>query len=187
MVSLSLVTNMDNCRDYYNITSSRYMTQEYVHDKTLYMGSHYGFCAPDRATYFVDKVRTFVYLAIIAEGLTAGSDFAYLKDIHNSATFKFVERNAIEAYKTWSPERFTRIRLLPLKKEDADHIWVNNGHSSTSWELSDDTQMYKHLASGKIVKIQVPNFHQHDAERFLGRYDMTEILSSTKCGLMYID
>lgn len=185
MFELALINHIDY-RNYYDIPSSKVLSQEYVHDKTLYLAHYDSFGPDEHAATFVEKVRSYVYLAIIADGLTAGGDLAFLKDIHNSETFKFVEQQAVEAYARWNKERFTKIRVLP-KKEDADYIWVDNGHSSRSWRLGKSTEMVKLLAKGKVVKVKRPNFHQIDAERFLGHYPMLEILNSFKCGLMYLE
>ena len=186
MLTLSISTD-DDWTNYYNIPSSSIMTSEYIHNKTLYMNNYYGFCADDRATSFAEKARALVYAAMIADGVTAGSDFAFLSDVHSGEWFGHIEQAAVRVYSRWSNERFTKIRLCPLKKDDASRIWVRNSHSSSSWELSEDTRMFKHLSSGKIVKVTPPEFHQHDAERFLSRYDPEEILGSIKCAIMNVD
>ena len=125
-----------------------------------------------------------MYLSIIAEGLTAGSDFVFLDDVYKSETFTYIEECAVSAYDKWHKNRFKHIRICPLDKDDKGYVFVYNGHSSTIWTLNKDTQMCKFLCSGKIAKVKRPNFHQYDAERFIHLYDPIEVMSSQKCALM---
>ena len=188
MIVLSL-NNVDiDYTNYFDIRTTREMSSEYIHDKKLYFKSFYHAFEPDdRAETFAEKVRSYVYMSIIAEGLTAGSDFVFLDDVYKSETFTYIEECAVSAHNRWHEKRFEHIRICPPDKNDKGYIWVDNGHSSTSWKLGKDTQMCKFLWSGKIAKVKRPNFHQHDAERFIYLYDPIEVMSSQKCALMNLD